>query len=626
MKSRTLILIFLFSAGAGGVTQWAIQRPVNIASQRSTQPTTTPKFTVPLGERPRKQQAIRPDLDTVLAAESWPLFRLLGRFLPAASIDEVKELAETWEYKVTEPAYPEIVWKLLLARWVELNPEGALACERQLDHWAIHGFCYETWLALDYESALAAALREAEPNYRHLLSEVAKRDPKLALQWVKESIPSEIDELMEIWCRQDLESAVAAAKSLDGHLKESALNAVILSIGTQDPDRAFTLAGSLDEPRSQRRAISGILSELINEDPEAAIRHVQMLPKGEMRSMLFGQYVRMKCQTDSEAAWTWAKSLTDANERHQAINLAMERLAGDDQERLFSLIEEVGWEYATRQGRRRVREPGGGRTSTGSDGRLSGPILDAIRKLAGSNPHDALAYLAEAPRLGSLHDFVSNTNADLLLHISKEWMKLSPEEALSRLTSMPDTTTFNASRLAMQLVNDVSDETLPKITEYLKENPNGTAADSWANWAVQRRAKSNPAGALEWFEQLDKAGAFDSSEDDRAARDAYGNVAKAWMRQDSMAASEWAVGLDPGPRRDAAVGYMVSALLEGDEPNWRAAFAWSQTVGEAQDRVQWLQNTLHSWHEKEPNAAREALDSSNLPDALKQNLHRFLRQ
>ncbi len=76
----------------------------------------------------------------------WELFRALPQFLLNATAQELEALAAEWEYRLQPNKYPEIVWKLVLARWLEHDPEGALRCERKLDSENLTGCCYRTWI------------------------------------------------------------------------------------------------------------------------------------------------------------------------------------------------------------------------------------------------------------------------------------------------------------------------------------------------------------------------------------------------------------------------------------------------------------------------------------------------
>ncbi|MDB4491852.1 hypothetical protein N9260_02415 [bacterium] len=88
-------------------------------------------------------------------------------------------------------------------------------------------------------------------------------------------------------------------------------------------------------------------------------------------------------------------------------------------------------------------------------------------------------------------------------------------------------------------------------------------------------------------------------------------MASAWIRQDSLAASEWIGELPAGPSRDAAVRRLVNQI-QGDDPS--SAFAWATTLGDESRRTSELQSVLSQWKQTDPNAALQALQSTNLSD------------
>lgn len=279
----------------------------------------------------------------------------------------MRQLSEAWDHKVQQPAYPDIVWKLLLARWVELDPESAIKCQKRLNYWSIRRFCEETWLDLDYETALAFFLNGGEPDYRMLMPAVARRNPQLALQWVKEDpqAAKSVRELMDIWCVRDTEAAISATEELSGRVKSTALRAIIKQVAEKSPQRAMGLVDQLESVNERETAMKELLGAMGRMDPESAAREIAALPETRLKAEVFAEFVKTKCQTNPEAAWEWAKGLAEPQQRHQAIHLAAERLAKGDPEKLLSLFEETGWEYARLppQSGESVRHPGGSSSS-----------------------------------------------------------------------------------------------------------------------------------------------------------------------------------------------------------------------------------------------------------------------
>ena len=97
----------------------------------------------------RKQ--LRPTMEQILEANGWEQFRLIARFLPDASKDEVQAL-------LVVPKFERDSWRLLLARWCELAPLECLVWVRKdkelgdLEQW-----CFYAWAQVDAVAAMAEA-------------------------------------------------------------------------------------------------------------------------------------------------------------------------------------------------------------------------------------------------------------------------------------------------------------------------------------------------------------------------------------------------------------------------------------------------------------------------------------
>lgn len=206
----------------------------------------------------------------------------------------------------------------------------------------------------------------------------------------------------------------------------------------------------------------------------------------------------------------------------------------------------------------------------------------------------------------------------MLEAIGSAWLQQSPEGMLAKMSGLPDNQAIDF--VSRYVVADADASQRERMVDYLAENTDKPEAHQWAEDILSRQAKEDPEAALSWTNRLNLTGVFDAKGAGNSARGVYNSIAQEWTTQDSQAASLWISGLESGARRNSAVTGMISTLIQGDAPNWDAAFAWSQSLDGERDRTNWLRNTLNAWHRKDPQAAEQALNSAALPKSVKETL------
>lgn len=131
-------------------------------------------------------EASRPTLAQVLQAEGFEQWHLLVRFLPTATLSDLQSLAKGFGGYAWAPL-PSAKWKMVLKRWIELDPEAAVSQARRLDPRGMHRLVddvWAMWAAIDYPTAVAEAKMHPEAA-QAMSSEIAKRDLPYAISLVE---------------------------------------------------------------------------------------------------------------------------------------------------------------------------------------------------------------------------------------------------------------------------------------------------------------------------------------------------------------------------------------------------------------------------------------------------------
>lgn len=528
----------------------------------------------------------------------WELFRALPQFLQTATAQELETLAAGWGYRVQANKYPEMVWKLVLTRWLELDPEGALRCERKIDSKTLKAYCYRTWIHLDYDAALAFALAEDDPPYDLLLEAVAKRDPELGLQWAEETF-GVLYPFMEAWGREDANAAIQAIERFPAYHRPGLLSAIVRSYAKVVPHEAADLLAEIESPHSHYYAAVPTLTELAKVDPSAAQAALEKLPPGQTRAEALEAIAKERARKDPEAALAWAKGLTSDADKRQVIHLCIERLARDDHKKVLTLIDEVGWEYAVEDTRNRPADV----------------VYQALLTLAKEDPQQALAHLSKAPKEEGSEGRVE-PQYYTVTEIARRWFEENPVEALEWMQQAQSGEM--GAYVPEYAIQGATEDQLATVAEYLIDHPEGPHTAIMSQRLLREMADKDPSKALNLVEQLDSAGAMQLLDGGDVGESAYWAISAAWSDRDSLAASAWLRDLPSGPRRDEAVDAFVYELINHPAPDFEAAFHWARTIESPDSRR--LKGTWRAWHHRQPDEADEALEQSDLSQTIKDHL------
>ncbi|MEO8351698.1 MAG: hypothetical protein ABI680_08200 [Chthoniobacteraceae bacterium] len=126
-----------------------------------------------------------------------------------------------------------------------------------------------------------------------------------------------------------------------------------------------------------------------------------------------------------------------------------------------------------------------------------------------------------------------------------------------------------------------------------------------------RQARENPAAAADWLTSLPAT--FDISK-------AVVPVIEAWTGRDAAAAANWIEAQPAGPARDEALKSFIRTAAQSDPG---AASAWVTTLSESQTRMQTAELVLYRWNQTDPAGAAAWL--KNLPGVDERWRERMLR-
>jgi hypothetical protein len=225
------------------------------------------------------------DLESVLAIRD-PFERMgaLLSHIQTLPADEIEPFLKRLREGGGKPdPETQLVARLLLNRWGQLDPEAAFASLGNV-----------------------TAKRGGEDAVA-VLAGLASVDPERAAAWLT-----------------DPDNAIASQPYLDWRLAET----VAAEWARRDPDAALAWAAELPEGRGRGGALAGIISNIVDTDPARAAE-LAMGFEGSERGLLVRQVAESWAARSPEDAIAWASSLEDGH-RENALREVLGGWAGTD--------------------------------------------------------------------------------------------------------------------------------------------------------------------------------------------------------------------------------------------------------------------------------------------------------
>ena len=345
--------------------------------------------------------------------------------------------------------------------------------------------------------------------------------------------------------------------------------------GRNDPRSALAWTDTL-VPSEQSRAMERIIHEWAHTDPVGAAGYVTQIPKSQRTLDWVHSAAHIWAEQDQSAALDWAMSLTDPAHRERALRgstgvwartdpaaasaFALE--IADPYER-HSVIESVARRWARQETSESLE------WALGMEGEnRDRATMSIIEEISAYNPKQAAEIFSEISSSLSSQGTRESIHRDIARELAGRWATANPAEAAEWVLELPE-------------------------SQHIQREAAERVAERWAH--------SNPQAAAEW--------AIELPESDNIRRQAVERVAGRWLRSDSLTASEWIADMPAGKARDAAAGELVRNI-SGSDP--ASALSWANSIGDDGYQTHLMGEVIERWHETDPNAARSALQATDL--------------
>jgi hypothetical protein len=246
----------------------------------------------------------------------------------------------------------------------------------------------------EYRSAVVSAwsMREPERAFANVVAmsadwqrtellqqataEIARRDPRLAIELIGTIDAGNADELLDIvaqeWARRDPAAAARwvetypqakqarfAYKVADAYVAQNPGEALAWAIrisqtprrhlwsymlgkiALYDPHEALRLAHSAESPAQRSQALGSVLGSIAQRNPTLATEHLLKVPAGRSRGQVLMQIASGIATVTPGAAIEWLNSIDDDAMRVEAANYLGSQLARADVEAAAQLIDRI---------------------------------------------------------------------------------------------------------------------------------------------------------------------------------------------------------------------------------------------------------------------------------------------
>lgn len=353
MRSSTLTTTFASLVG-GVLTGWFFTSPRVADSGQTRISNTTAIASTPAlpgslssSSAPRSENEFVARLHDILSIDQRAKReRAILSVADGMSVSEIRDALDRLdEIKLRERGR---VRKLLLARWGELDPEGAIsyAMGRQdlgerteFVSAVLAGWCEkdvksaEGWIVAlptgplkrEAMEALVKALAVSDPRHALQLAQDPKNVPFQSYGISSDSGSPLVHALFDKWLDDDPKAAAEAAIALPSsvHFRDAALHVVGKRWAEKDLDAALAWANSnapvMDNSDYQRNPLTGVLNGWLTADPDAAIEWLNESPDGEGKVGLIRSLVSQVYGHDPGLAMNLAIVIPPGSMREQAI-------------------------------------------------------------------------------------------------------------------------------------------------------------------------------------------------------------------------------------------------------------------------------------------------------------------
>lgn len=224
----------------------------------------------------------------------------------------------------------------------------------------------------------------------------------------------------------------------------------------------------------------------------------------------------------------------------------------------------------------------------------------ALRKiLQTSSANDPVSALKALDTLKSANP---DLHHDGERQIFRQWATTDPRSAWEAATSV--TNPQQLANIEHDILLQWSQSEPSAVADILKKVATSTSSQNHLSAVFETTAgylaDENPSETAQWIASLPEGEARSS---------ATSSILGSWLQQDFPTAAQWLSDLPSGKTQDAGISKLVS-VIRNREP--QIAVQWASRISDPALRTHMVTNASLSWLARDPEAASQAVNQSNI--------------
>lgn len=353
---------------------------------------------------------------------------------------------------------------------------------------------------------------------------------------------------------------------------------------TSDPYGALQVVASLSDTNLRQRYVREAIKELLNGEPEIALSAIRNSVEGDLRDWAYFEFIQRYSDDSPRLALEVLHEIPpEYIKQNQPYWDFKESTQNLEPNQLIDFVRKMPQEI------RQVR-----------------PMLSRV---AEHDPDWAIRLLQDQ----NLMQDSPMTLQQKQIAIARGWSEKSMEAAMQWATRLYPPNAENAVLNGLLKKYTYYSVEIERAKEHITSMPEGAAKHSAALEILSQIASRNAKDAFEWARPIG---------DENIQLEVVNEIAKFWLRQDSLEASEWIDALPDGAIRDAGALKLIDHIRSTSPSE---AFPWALSISDARLRTRYVQSVVSGWMRVDPSAAYQAIRYSSDLNADEKNdlLSRF---
>ncbi|MEM9015500.1 MAG: hypothetical protein AAGC68_00705 [Verrucomicrobiota bacterium] len=362
---------------------------------------------------------------------------------------------------------------------------------------------------------------------------------------------------------------------------------------------------AINDPNLSFRQLARIAEARVSDDPAKAVEEAIQIPGHDNREAYLRSALQTWGEMDGLGAAEWCRENLEGELLSDALFYTAEGWAEKDPEsagnwfrdETISVVREDGlWEVLEAWGR---KDPGEAFLWADSlDEEVREMVMDGLAQgWASLDPESAseVALSVQSETYG--YDFLTS--------VAIHWGASDPEAASAWAGEVLNE---RSRRAVFEEIGTVWAETKPEAASaWAEQMEEGENRDSLLIGIANGWGIHDPDGAADW--------ALASEAGEIVVREMMDDIIYSWSTADPNGVVRWLNEKEEGPRKDEALAYFSSTIVDVDA---QAAVAWANQISDLGRKEILLHSLVSNWIQREGQLAINGLRSMELPQSIRE--------